>query len=94
LCPQKAGNRRFLNNHSRVGRKYHEDHHGHDCVAGACDGERDRDDRLYQEGACSAGLRGTKLLTIRPGRVLMGATVFVFGVLTGAGIAAWMMPPV
>jgi hypothetical protein len=25
---------------------------------------------------------------------VMGATVFVIGVLTGAGVAAWMMPPV
>jgi hypothetical protein len=24
----------------------------------------------------------------------MGATVFLIGILTGAGIAAWMMPPV
>jgi hypothetical protein len=33
-------------------------------------------------------------LTIWPARVAMGATVFVIGVLTGAGIAAWMMPPI
>jgi hypothetical protein len=34
------------------------------------------------------------LLIIRPARVVMGATVFVFGVLTGAGIAMWVFPPV
>jgi hypothetical protein len=34
------------------------------------------------------------LLTLRPARIVMGATVFVIGVLTGAGIAAWMMPPI
>jgi hypothetical protein len=34
------------------------------------------------------------LLTIRPARVVMGATVFVVGVLAGAGIAMWVMPPV
>jgi hypothetical protein len=34
------------------------------------------------------------LLTIRPARTAMGATVFLIGVFTGAGIAAWMMPPV
>jgi hypothetical protein len=39
-------------------------------------------------------LRGAELLTIRPVRIAMGATVFMIGVLTGAGIAAWMMPPV
>jgi hypothetical protein len=34
------------------------------------------------------------LLTIRPMRIAMGASVFVIGLLTGAVIAAWMMPPV
>jgi hypothetical protein len=34
------------------------------------------------------------LLIIRPARVVMGATVFVIGVLTGAGIAMWVLPPV
>jgi hypothetical protein len=38
-------------------------------------------------------LRGAELL-INPARILIGATVFVVGVLAGAGIAAWMMPPV
>jgi hypothetical protein len=47
-----------------------------------------------KEGASSFGLRGGGLLTIRPMRIAMGATVFMIGVLTGAGIAAWMMPPV
>jgi hypothetical protein len=47
-----------------------------------------------KEGASSLGLRGAGLLAIRPMRIAMGATVFVIGVLTGAGIAAWMMPPV
>jgi hypothetical protein len=33
------------------------------------------------------------LLTIRPARIVAGTTVFIVGVLAGAGIAAWMMPP-
>jgi hypothetical protein len=47
-----------------------------------------------KEGASSFGLRRAELLIIRPVRLVMGATVFVIGALTGAGIAAWMMPPV
>jgi hypothetical protein len=70
VCPQKVGNRRFLNKHSRVGRD------------------------IVKEGAISAGLWGAEWLTIPPTRIAMGATVFMIGVLTGAGIAAWMMPPV
>jgi len=34
------------------------------------------------------------LLTVGPVRVVMGTTVFIIGVLAGAGIAAWIMPPV
>ena len=47
-----------------------------------------------KEGASSVGLWGAELLTMRPAWMVMGATVFVIGVLTGAGVAAWMMPPV
>jgi hypothetical protein len=47
-----------------------------------------------KEGASSVGLRGAELLAIQPMRIAMGATVFLIGILTGAGIAAWMMPPV
>jgi hypothetical protein len=47
-----------------------------------------------KEGAGSVGLWGAGLLTMRPAFIVMGATVFVIGVLTGAGVAAWMMPPV
>jgi hypothetical protein len=47
-----------------------------------------------KEGASSIGLRGVELLTPRPTRIAMGATIFLIGILTGAGIAAWMMPPV
>jgi hypothetical protein len=47
-----------------------------------------------KEGAGSVGLWGAGLLTMRPALIVMGATVFVIGVLTGAGVAAWMMPPV
>jgi hypothetical protein len=46
-----------------------------------------------KEGASSVGLWGAELLTIRPMRIAMGATVFVIGVLAGAGVAAWIMPP-
>jgi precorrin-2 methylase len=42
----------------------------------------------------SVGLWGAELLTIRAARIMLAATVFVIGVLTGAGVAAWMMPPV
>ena len=34
-----------------------------------------------------------KLLN-RPGRIVVGAAVFALGILGGAGIAAWLMPPV
>jgi hypothetical protein len=34
------------------------------------------------------------LLTTRPVRAVIGGAVFVLGVLAGAGIAAWMVPPV
>jgi hypothetical protein len=34
------------------------------------------------------------LLTTRPVRAVIGAAVFMFGVLAGAGFAARMMPPV
>jgi hypothetical protein len=40
------------------------------------------------------GLRGSTLLIIRPARVVTGATVFVIGILAGASIAMWVMPPV
>jgi hypothetical protein len=33
-------------------------------------------------------------MTSRPARVVIGAAVFAFGILAGAGIAAWLMPPV
>jgi hypothetical protein len=39
------------------------------------------------------GLRRSKLLSIRPVRVVTGATVFVVGILAGASIAMWVMPP-
>ena len=51
--------------------------------------------------ASSGGL-WAELRTIQQARIVVGATFFVFGVsatvfvigaLTGAGIAAWMMPP-
>jgi hypothetical protein len=29
----------------------------------------------------------------RPMRVIIGAVVFAFGMLAGAGIVAWLMPP-
>jgi hypothetical protein len=39
-------------------------------------------------------LRWAELLTFGAVRIVMGATVFVIGVLTGAGIAALVMPPI
>jgi hypothetical protein len=35
-----------------------------------------------------------ELLTIQPARIVIGATVFLMGILSGAGIAMWVMPPV
>jgi hypothetical protein len=35
-----------------------------------------------------------ELLTIQPERIMIGATVFMMGILSGAGIAMWVMPPV
>jgi hypothetical protein len=43
------------------------------------------------------GLQGAgllELLTIQPARIMIGATVFMVGILSGAGIAMWVMPPV
>jgi hypothetical protein len=39
-------------------------------------------------------LWGAELLTIRAARIVLAATVFVIGVLSGAGVEAWMMPHV
>jgi len=33
-------------------------------------------------------------MSSRPVRVVIGAAVFVVGILAGAGIAAWLVPPV
>jgi hypothetical protein len=49
---------------------------------------------IVKEGVSSVGLWGAELLTMRAAFIVMGATVFMIGVLTGAGIAAWVMPPV
>jgi hypothetical protein len=92
--PRKSRETAFSGKHSPVGRKCREDHHAHHRVARSCDRERRRNDCLGKEGARSVGLRGAELLTIRPTRIATGATVFLIGVLTGAGIAAWMMPPI
>jgi hypothetical protein len=43
-------------------------------------------------GLLEAGL--LELLTIQPARIMIGATVFMMGILSGAGIAMWVMPPV
>jgi hypothetical protein len=45
----------------------------------------------YRDGI-SVDLWGAELLTIRAARIVLAATVFVIGVLSGAGVAAWMMP--
>jgi hypothetical protein len=31
--------------------------------------------------------------TLSPARLIIGVVVFAFGLLVGAGIAAWMVPP-
>jgi hypothetical protein len=33
------------------------------------------------------------LALLTPGRVMTGVAVFALGILAGAGIAAWLMPP-
>jgi hypothetical protein len=89
VCPQKAGNRRFLNRRSRAGRK----HGGGQPLIIVLLGLATASGTamiISVKLACG----GAELLTIRPMRIAMGATVFLIGVLTGAGIAAWMMPPV
>jgi hypothetical protein len=35
-----------------------------------------------------------ELLTIQPARIMIGATVFMMGIVSGAGIAMLVMPPV
>jgi hypothetical protein len=35
-----------------------------------------------------------RIMTSRPARVVIGAAVFAVGILTGASIAAWLVPPV
>jgi hypothetical protein len=35
-----------------------------------------------------------QVLTSRSARVFVGAAVFALGILAGAGIAAWLVPPV
>jgi hypothetical protein len=93
MRPQKAGKRRFLDGIHRW-EECREDHHAYRRFAQSCDRERRCDDCLGKKGACFIGLRGAELLMIRPAAVVMGAAVFMIGVLSGAGIAAWMMPPV
>ena len=48
--------------------------------------------RGREGGLQEAGL--LELLTIQPARIMIGATVFMMGILSGAGIAMWVMPPV
>jgi hypothetical protein len=76
------------------GEERREDHHAYRRVAQSRDRKRRCDDCLGKEGACFIGLRGAELLMIRPAAIVVGAAVFMIGVLSGAGIAAWMMPPV
>jgi hypothetical protein len=38
-------------------------------------------------------VRRFELLTNRPTRVVIGAAVFALGILAGAGIASWLVPP-
>jgi hypothetical protein len=48
--------------------------------------------RGREGGLLEAGL--LELLTIQPVRIMIGATVFMMGILSGAGIAMLVMPPV
>jgi hypothetical protein len=74
--------------------RHRESHRAYRRIACARHGERIRNGRLCEEGAGFAGLRGPELLTSRPIRAAISVTVFVFGVLAGAGLAAWVMPPI
>jgi hypothetical protein len=73
---------------------YDENHGCYFCPADACDGRRRRDGCVRTQGTGSACLRRAELLTVGPARVVMGAAVFVIGVLGGAGVAMWVIPPV
>ena len=73
---------------------YRENHSAYRRLAGACGGHRGRDGCLRAQGASFAGLRRSELLTVRAVRAAIGVSVFAFGLLAGAGIAAWVMPPI
>jgi hypothetical protein len=77
-----------------VFRGYRENHSAYRRVAGACGGHGGRDGCLRAQGASFAGLRRSELLTVRAVRAAIGVSVFAFGLLAGAGIAAWVMPPI
>jgi hypothetical protein len=48
--------------------------------------------RGREGGLLEAGL--LEMLTSQPARIMIGAAVFMMGILSGAGIAMWVMPPV
>jgi hypothetical protein len=43
--------------------------------------------------ATGNGLRRLRMLNSWSVRVIIGAAVFVLGILAGAGVAAWLVPP-
>jgi hypothetical protein len=73
---------------------YDENHGCYFCPADACDGHRGRDGCVRTQGAGPAGLRRPELLTVGAARVVTGAAVFLIGVIAGAGVAMWVVPPV
>jgi hypothetical protein len=92
--PQKAGKRRFLENIHRRGGSIVKITTLIIVLLGLATGTGVAMVASVHKEPGSAGLRGSKLLTIRLARVVAGATVFIVGVLAGAGAAAWMIPPV
>jgi hypothetical protein len=85
--PLKSRETAISGQHSPVGRKYREDHHAHHCIARPGGRERRGNDCLGKQGTRSVGLWGAELLMIGPARIVMGAAVFMIGVLPGAAIA-------
>jgi hypothetical protein len=73
---------------------YDENHGCYFCPADACDEHRGRGGCVRAQGAGPAGLRRPELLIFGPARVVIEAAVFVIGVLAGAGVAMWVLPPV
>jgi hypothetical protein len=85
----------LISSYPLLGGEYHENHHLYPGVAGVCAVHGDGNGCFcaYAAGR-SVRFRQSELLKSRPARVVIGAAVFTLGILAGAGIAAWLVPPV